>query len=359
MQFWMLAVSAPRRAAALSQRLEKAGWHGLLAVDSQNLSGDSYVYLTAAAVATTTLGLATGVTNSVTRHPAVTASAIASVQKLSGGRAVLGIGRGDSALAHLGRAPARLAAFEAYLKSVQTYLRGDEVAFDDCAIDDAIALPVAELGLAETPRSSGIAWLRGEPKVPVEVAASGPKVIGIAARHADRVMFTVGADVDRLQWGMETARAAASEARRDPYQLTFGAYVNIICHRDVDTARSLARGGTTLFARFSVMHGGISGPVDTAQADVLGTLHERYNMNEHGRGDAKHTSAMTPEFIDRFAIVGNPSQCLKRLYELQALGLDKLAVHGPTFTARSIEAQSASDLFEAEVLPAFTEDNRI
>ncbi len=352
MQFWTLTVSSPRGSAAYGQRAENAGWHGMLVVDSQNLSGDSYVSL-AAAIGTSSLGLATGVTNSVTRHPAVTAGAIASIQKLSSGRAVLGIGRGDSALAHLGRAPARLASFETYLKNVQTYLSGGDVPFDDCAIDDAIAPPVAALDLADTPKSSGIAWLRNDPKVPVEVAASGPKVIAIAARHAERVMFTVGADVERLRWGMETARASASEAGRDPDRLQFGAYVNIICHPNIDTARRLAQGGTTLFARFSVMHGGISGPVDDAQAEVLDALHERYNMNEHGRGDAQQVSAMTPEFIDRFAVVGDPAQCLDRLAELQDLGLDKLAVNGPTFITKSPEAQEALELFETEVLPKF------
>ena len=58
----------------------------------------------------------TSVTNSVTRVAAATATSITSVDRVSGGRAVLGIGRGDSALAHLGRGPARLKQFETYLR---------------------------------------------------------------------------------------------------------------------------------------------------------------------------------------------------------------------------------------------------
>ena len=103
MQLWVLGVASPRGSKAFAQQAEQAGWHGLLVVDSQNLSGDSYVALTMAATGTSTLGLGTGVTNNATRHPAVTAGAIASIQKISEGRACLGIGRGDSALAHLGR----------------------------------------------------------------------------------------------------------------------------------------------------------------------------------------------------------------------------------------------------------------
>ena len=353
MQFWTLGVSAPRRAAEFGRHAEDAGWHGMLVVDSQNLSGDSYVALASAAIATSNLGLGPGVTNSVTRHAAVTASAIASIQKLSDGRAVLGIGRGDSALAHVGRAPARLGPFETYLKNVQTYLSGGEVAFEACAIDDSVAPDVEALELADTPSTSTIGWLRQDPKVPVEVAATGPKVIGIAARHAERVMFTVGADVERLRWGIETAEAAARDVNRDVSDLAFGAYVNIVCHSNLETAHKLARGGATLFARFSVMHGGISGPVDAMQTEVLNSIHERYDMKGHGRGDSQQTSAVTPEFIDRFAIVGDPAQCVDRLQELRELGLDRLAVNGPTFSAQSEEGKEASELFETQVLPRF------
>ena len=113
MQLWMTTVAAARGAARTAQEIEAAGWDGMLVVDSQNLSGDPYVALAMAATGTTRLGLGTGVTNSVTRHAAATATAITSVNRVSNGRAVLGIGRGDSALAHLGRAPARLAAVRA------------------------------------------------------------------------------------------------------------------------------------------------------------------------------------------------------------------------------------------------------
>jgi 5,10-methylenetetrahydromethanopterin reductase len=111
-QLWITTVASARGSARTAQEIEAAGWDGMLVVDSQNLSGDPYVSLALAAAATTRIGLGTGVTNSVTRHAAATATAITSVNRVSNGRAVLGIGRGDSALAHLGRAPARLAQFE-------------------------------------------------------------------------------------------------------------------------------------------------------------------------------------------------------------------------------------------------------
>ena len=129
-ELWTSGISLPRYAAKHAVRVEAAGYDGLLLVDSQNLAGDTYVALTACALATSTLKLATGVTNPFTRHPAATAAAIASVDAESGGRTVLGIGRGDSALAHLGRAPASVGYFEKYLRTVVAYLRGEELAFD-------------------------------------------------------------------------------------------------------------------------------------------------------------------------------------------------------------------------------------
>src|SRR5713101_2482775 len=192
----------------------------MLVVDSQNLSGDPYVSLALAATATTRIGLGTGVTNSVTRHAAATATAITSVNRVSNGRAVLGIGRGDSALAHLGRAPAKLAQFERYLRQLQTYLSGEAVNFEEIDIPHEVAPPMSELHLHDAPTSSRIGWiaegLKGSAKVPVEVAGSGPKVIAMSAIHAERVMFTLGADVERLQWGIGLAKKTRKDAGLDP-----------------------------------------------------------------------------------------------------------------------------------------------
>jgi 5,10-methylenetetrahydromethanopterin reductase len=77
---------------------EAAGWDGVTFGDSQNAHYDPYVSLAVAATATTRVMLGTSVTNSATRHPAVAATGFASLQQLSAGRVVLGIGRGDSAV---------------------------------------------------------------------------------------------------------------------------------------------------------------------------------------------------------------------------------------------------------------------
>jgi 5,10-methylenetetrahydromethanopterin reductase len=356
MQLWTTQVASARGAARTAQEAEAAGWDGLLVVDSQNLSGDPYVSLALAAVVTKRIGLGTGVTNSVTRHAAATATAITSVDRISSGRAVLGIGRGDSALAHLGRAPARLKQFERYLEQLQAYLAGDSVPFGEIDIPHEFAPPMSELHLHDAPPDSRIGWItdgvrKGNAKVPVEVAASGPKVIAMSALHAERVMFTLGADVERLQWGIELAKKTRRDAGLDPDAITFGAYINMGCHTDIEKARGLVRGGLTTFARFSVMHGKANGPVSAKDRKQLETLVTNYDMKQHTRADSRQAGTLADDFVDRFAVVGSPERCVERLKSLAALGLDKVAISGGTRGASAEDAAVNRDLVAKHVLP--------
>jgi 5,10-methylenetetrahydromethanopterin reductase len=352
MKFWITGVASPRGSARTAARIEEAGWDGFLVVDSQNLSGDPYVALAMAATTTSVLGLGTGVTNCVTRHAAATACAIASVDRVSGGRAVLGIGRGDSALAHLGRAPAKPAVFARYLRQLQAYLRGEAVPFEEIDIPPGVAPPLAGLELADAPPASRIDWIGAGRKVEVEAAASGPTVIAIAARHADRVMFALGADEERIAWGIETAREARRKAGLDPDGMRFGAYLNVGCNPGIEVARSLVKGGLTTFARFSVMHGKASGPVSETDRAVLHDLRHAYDMKAHTRGDSAQAAVLTPDFIDRFAVTGTPEQCISRLKGLAALGLDRVAITGALRGVSETDAATSRRLLETEVLPA-------
>jgi 5,10-methylenetetrahydromethanopterin reductase len=343
-ELWTAGISMPGRAARQAERAEEAGWDGITFVDSQNLSGDTYVALAMAARATSRLKLSTGVTNPFTRHAAVTASAIATVQVESNGRAILGIGRGDSALAHLGFEPAPLAVFDEYLKRLQAYLRGEEVAFGEGGTVRSLG---HNLPLADAPTGSRIEWLRSWPdlpKVPVDVAATGPKVMKLAAAVADRVTLAVGADPARVAWGIDTIRATNPD-------VSVGAYVNVVIHDDRAVAFDLARGGLTSFARFSVMHGTATGPVTAEQREVLERIPEQYDMNHHFRSTGAQTKVVTPEFADRFGILGPADHCVEKLQELIRLGLDHIHVIGPSKEGAREENITASRRFVAEVMP--------
>ncbi len=100
------------------------------------------------------------------------------------------------------------------------------------------------------------------------------------------------------------------------------------------------------------MHGKASGPVSDTDRAVLHDLHGAYDMRAHTRGDSAQAGVLTPDFIDRFAVVGTPDQCVSRLQGLAALGLDRIAISGALRGVSESEAARSRGLLEKEVLTA-------
>ncbi len=349
LQLWVPGLPIARFAAAQAERAEQRGWDGIVFADSQNLAGDVYVTLALAAAATSRIAIGTGVTNPYTRHPAVTAAAIATIQELTQGRAVLGIGRGDSALAYLGLAPAPVPAFERYVERLQAYLAGEEpVAGDDetLASIDAGSLPLGQLP------SRRIEWLARSalPKVPVDVVGTGPRVLEVGGRLAERVTVSVGADPARVEWALDVARRAHAAAGLDPDALSLGAYVNVAAHPEPAVAARLARPSVLSFARFSAMHGPAVGPAADADRAVLEAIAPAYDMTRHFRHREGEGPSLPPGFVERFGVVGAPDACAERLAGLAALGLERLVIVGPTAPTDPATAE-AEACFVEEVAP--------
>jgi 5,10-methylenetetrahydromethanopterin reductase len=348
-ELWTFGSPAARTVGQAAAKAETAGFDGFAVVDTQNLAGDCYVALTLAAGATRHIGLGTAVTNPVTRHPAATAAAIASIQEASGGRATLAIGRGDSSLAQLGQPPASVAVLERYLVALQSYLRGDEVPLE------ALGTRQGAPALSGASTASRLAWLdRSLPKVPVEVAASGPRVLGAAARHADRVMLAVGAEPDRLAWAAEVVRAARQQAGFGPDGFGFSAYVHVGCHPDPEVARSLIQPGLSTLARYASTHGRVHGPLAEGDREILAEVNRRWSTPGGAAGQLLPAAAFTPGFVERLAVVGPPQRCVRRLREVLAIGIDKLLINGGGVRDPEINLEAAR-LLTAEVLPALRE----
>ncbi|KAA9163328.1 LLM class flavin-dependent oxidoreductase, partial [Amycolatopsis acidicola] len=261
---------------------------------------------------------------------------------------VIGVGRGDACLAQLGLAPAPLGPFDRFLDHLAKYLTGVSVPLGELAADGY--RPVSDMGVAEVPEGSTLQRLDDSvPVVPVDVAATGPKVIGIGARRSRHVSFTVGADEERIRKAIETARAARETAGLNPDELSFGAYVNVVCHDDIEVARRVAASGVSIFSRFSAMYGKAQAGVGAAAAASLEKLSAAYDVRHHGELDAGHNGAVDLDFMNRFAIVGSPGYCAERLARLEKLGLDRVVVmsgldDGSAETARQVrECREALD----------------
>ncbi len=332
MKFWLHSFPVPRHAADVAVTAERQGYHGFLLADSQTLVGDPYVELGLAAAATFTIQLGVAVTNPVTRHPSVTAGAIATIQVESGGRAVLGLGRGDSALRLIGESPAGISSLEAGLRSVRAYLRGETVGADG--------------------PSARLTWLPADlPSVPVDVAASGPATIALGATVADRLTFNLGADASLLGWGVSLARQARERAGLDPGGIDLGAYVNVSCDPDRATAVSMVRGSASIFIRFvaeAMAHGVPVGGEDRA---VVEAVEHAYQEAAHGLASSEQASAAPDAFLERFTLAGPAPELVDRLAGLSELGLQRIVVVPASRDADPSFVAESTARFADEVIP--------
>ena len=329
-EVWIHSFSFAGKVAPHAARVEAWGFDGFFLADSQNLNADLWVELALAGAATRRIRLGPGVTNPGTRDPAVTASAAATLQAETGGRTVLGLGRGDSALSQIGRRPVPVAELERGLVAIQTYLAGGEVERNGV--------------------KSRIAWIAGldVPKVRVAVAATGPHVIEIAARHAERVDFTVGAEEQRLRWAVETARAAGDGTA------SLGAFVNVAVHPDRAVARDLVRGSVTILARFATEGAPHTGLSDVTRRGIE-ELTRTYDESRHGQAAAPAAKRLEDDFIDRFAVAGPAAEVAERLAALSELGIERLVVVPGSLDADPEALEESNARFASDVLPALRE----
>lgn len=329
----ILMFPSPGGTAGSAQMAESLGFDSLVLADTQNLAPETFSQLMLAAAATEKIQIGTGVTNPVSRDPAVMASAALGLQIESGGRFILGIGRGDSSMAKLGRRPASPADLDLYLERLRAYLDGDVV--------------------ERAGEPSRIEWLDNVevPRVPIEVAATGPKVIEIAARRADTICFAVGADPERIAGCIERAKQGAESAGRDPGTLRFGAFVNAVIHPDQAVAREAIRGGVSVFAHFSGFHGMDIESLPESARGAAKHLRENYDMANHAVGAGAHAQVLDADFIDRFGVVGPVETAVARFSEVADTGIDFLRiVPGSRDMPPSIAGPSLQSLAE-EVLP--------
>jgi len=180
---------------------------------------DPYVLMTAGAATTETMRFGPLLETPVLRPPAVAAGSIASVAELSGGRAMLTYGIGDTAVRWLGKRPARRAELEAATVETKALLAGERL----------------DVGAVEP------AWLRHARPAPVWLACSGPRSLEMAGRVADGVFLRVGTNPANLAAAMAAIRTGAEAVGRDPAEVSIGVIVHTCRSQDPAEIRAITR----------------------------------------------------------------------------------------------------------------------
>ena len=134
--------------------------------------------------------------------------------------------------------------------------------------------------------------------------------------------------------------------------MSYGAQLIVVCHPDRAAVSEVAASFVAPLARFQVIQGAAAGPQSGSDAENFATIRGDYDMTKHGdhvSHDKLGSSTLSPDFVERFAIVGPPEHCVERLLELHALGVERFVVVGPGFHPEA--EPEGPGLFVSEVMP--------
>jgi probable F420-dependent oxidoreductase len=298
--------------------------------DSHVLWHESTPLLTLAADRTKTIKLGHFVTNPGTRDPTVVASMYATLHVLSGGRMVMGIGRGDSARRVVGLQPVRVAEFGRSCAMIRDFMNGRPVEWNG-----------KELKLE---------WALAEPQIPMWIAGYGPKALGVAGRISDGVIIQL-ADPVIVEWIMATARKSAEEAGRDPeaLQCIVGAPSKVT--DDLAAARDEVRWFPAMVSNHVmdlIERYGWDSDIPSELTDYV-KARKFYDYKDHSRVGAAHGEFVSDEICDRFCVIGNAEQCNAKLRELEGVGVDQFNIYLMTHGQEEV-----LEAYGRDVIPQFS-----
>lgn len=297
-------VDPPSTFEKMIDDIEGMSFNELWLTDSSLHARYVYVYLALAARRTQNIQLGTAVTNPVSRHPAVTATAFATVNELSAGRAVLGIGAGDRPLLSLGLKPAKLARLEGAIEAIRALWTGQHVDFE------GEGFSLVDAHMREPDATS----------MPIYISASGPKTLELAGRVADGVVLLAGLHPDGLQWAIDHIDRGVDAAGRDARpKITVFAYGAI----DDDTESALSA-GRTIAAWFPQ-----TAPIYCEMAGLSSELVQQVRAMYRG-GEFQEAAAaaelLPVDFVHRMALAGDIDRAKEHLRNMLELGVDCVSV---------------------------------
>jgi probable F420-dependent oxidoreductase len=328
MEFGVASIFPPATAARDNLRLaERLGFDTFWVCDSHVIWNECYTLLgwLAGQLESPTIRLGTMVTNPVTRDPIVVASALATLQDVTNGRVMCGIGRGDSSVRVLKRHPGTIAALESAVKLIHDLTAGKAVDVGGLAVQ----LPWADAGAA-----------------PMFVGAYGARVFQTAGRVGDGVVIEC-ADPHFISWGLDNVRRGAAEAGRDLSDFSVIVTTSTFVSDDLDRARDEVRPVAALVGNHvaEVLRNTGRNSLPPEMEALIADRPE-YDYHHHVRDDTSQAHYLAPEAVDRLCIAGNVETCGQRLRELRDVGVTHV-----NFYAQTSNFEEQMTIYSTEIFP--------
>ena len=289
------------RTSELARAVDESGFEALWYIDFQLGMKDVYAAMNLAALSTKNVLLGAGVTNLVTRHPTVTANATAALDELSGGRAVLGLGAGWSAVLGAGGRPSRLGDLRAGIDGFRRLFTGE-----------ACELYGTQVRLATASR-----------QIPIYLAASQPAMLRLAGETCDGVVLMGAADPDFCAWQLDFIHEGLAAAERDRQQLTIDLFVTMSVSDDevgaLEDIRAWATSQAATFHAWKRMP-----PSWERFRPEFARASDAYQLVDHLSLRAGHKEIVSDDFARSVALVGGLDSCVEQLLQLWQLDIDRI-----------------------------------
>jgi len=268
--------------AGLARHAESLGYSRCWVYDEGLAMRDVYVALTAVALRTTTMSIGPGITNAFVRHPGATASAIASLDELSGGRAFIGLGAGGGlTLDPLAIERVKpVGEVEAMAEALRKLFAGQRVDTE-----------ASTFGFTNATLSFG------RPDIPIILAGRGPRMTALGGAIADGFYLSY-IHKDLLGAHVASLRTAAKDRR---FRLV---YSTMIATTDEEFQQ----------AKASLTFRLVDSPLevkDKLGLDAGAVAALRTALGEGGPAAA--ASLIKDEWVSQFVVAGTPAECQAEL----------------------------------------------
>lgn len=300
---------------ALASEAESMGFSTIWIPDSPLYLYDSYILLTICAERTSCIKLGPGVTHLIQRHPIATASAISTLNKISNGRAILGIGAGDSAARPLGIRPSTASELRRSIGQIRELCSGRTIKYNNSTV---------RLGSS----SGGIS---------ICLAATGPLMLRLAGEVADAVIINVGTSKDLLDFALRNIRKGAETREKNLGKIKIICLATCALSEDEERAKMLARPYVGYFAAFNPSLLSLAAMKVEHQQMLREAISSFENdmthadLHDEWQTVARKVSFITNDMVDKFTIAGDIDYFVKKIRELEGIGIDELFVR-PFFT---------------------------
>ena len=294
------------RIVSLAKQAEAAGFAYSWIFDSHVLWQEPYPLLTLIAANTERMRMGTCVTNPAVRDATVTASLLATINRISEGRMDLGIGRGDSSRRVMGKKPTTLARLEETVQVVRDLCTGKKIEYEG--------------------RDIQMTWAdAGVP--PVWIAGYGPKALRCAGRVGDGVILQF-ADPALIKWCLQFVREGAEEAGRDFSKIRVMSAAPVWVSDDLAKAREQVRWFPALVSNHIVDLVSRYSPAELPE-ELTAYIRDRkgYNYLHHAEVGSSNAEFVTDQIVDRFCIIGNAEAHVRKLKELQEVGVTQFNIY--------------------------------